>query len=207
MSLLTYIDRFVPPLSAAWRVWLAQSQDGFIKAVEKLLEESIDHLEKNAKNYGKLGETGLSAVVVAYVNRFGIRADNEPNSNGHVDIHIENAFRRALSVCGEAKVYDGPVYHVIGLGQVLDYATGRCRFGFVIEYVKSSGTAAGAADEIEKHMNTVLPERQKGNAVKHAEIELALTTTHGHRRGHDLHILHLIANLKPPAGRIAARGK
>jgi hypothetical protein len=95
-------------------------------------------LVKNANHLVDLSEEAISAFLIAYLNKPGLRVTQETHSKGHVDITIEAEHtppvRRRL---GEAKIYRGPAYHVSGLEQLIArYTTGREGSGIVVEYVK-----------------------------------------------------------------------
>ena len=113
------------------------------------------------------------------------------------DTLIAHTLRPALAICGEAKIYDGPAYHIRGLEQVLDYTTGRCGFAFVLEYVRTLPVSKAIAT-IRQHLDISLPENQQGPATDHERIRFALTTRHNHRVGRVIEVLHLGANLIPP---------
>lgn len=188
-SFFAYCERFIAALPAAMKVIQAQTEAGFVTAVEELLEEGIHHLEINAKNLQPLKEPGLTAAMVQTFNRHGIRAYQEANSNGHVDLYIENHFRPALAVCGEAKIYGGPAYHVTGVTQVVGYSTARCGFAFIVEYVRDR-PIRDAIEEIRAALDAALPENQVGPCRDHDAIKSALISLHGHRTGNSLRITH-----------------
>jgi hypothetical protein len=193
-NLLTYVERFVAALPAAMKVMQARTETGFVVAVEELLMEGIHHLECNAVNFRPLGENGLTAAMVQSFNRHGIRAHQEANSNGHVDLYIENSLRPVLAVCGEAKVYRGVAYHIQGLVQVVGYATARCGFAFIIEYVRDRPVVK-AIDEIQNALNAALPESQRGPCQNHGAMAFALVSSHAHPSGCNIRITHAAANL------------
>jgi hypothetical protein len=196
-NLFTYVERFFAALPAALKVIRVQNEAGFIAAVEELLEEGIHHLEINAINFRPLGETGLTAAMVQSFNRHGIRAHQEANANGHVDLYIENSFRLALLVCGETKVYRGPAYHLGGLAQVMDYATARCGFAFIIEYVRDRPVVE-ACNAIRNALDAALPENQQGPCLSHDAIQFALVSSHLHPTGRNIRITHAGASLPVP---------
>src|SRR5262245_55649970 len=105
----------------------ARTDEEFEQAFDGILEKAIAHLEYNKKNFSTLNEVGLSAVLAAGLATPGLSISQEEYCNGHVDLIIEADHcvpaRRKLA---EAKIYDGPEYHIQGLGQLLGrYSTGR----------------------------------------------------------------------------------
>jgi hypothetical protein len=179
------------------RVIQVQTEQGFITAIEELLEQGIHHLEINAQNFQGLSETGLTGAMILVFNRYGIRAHQEAHANGHVDLHIESTLRPALMVCGEAKVFRGPARHIEGLGQIMGYATARCGFAFVIEYVRDR-PVANALTEIRSALDEQLPNNQRGPCKNHGTIQFALVSGHGHPAGREIRITHAGASLPLP---------
>src|SRR5439155_24827751 len=116
----------------------AETDEQFERAFEALLEKAVAHLEKNKVNFSQLDEVGLSGVLAAGLSTPGLSVSQETHSNGHVDLTIEadhcTPARRKL---GEAKIYDGPAYHVGGLEQLLGrYTTGREGRGLLVAYFR-----------------------------------------------------------------------
>ena len=68
---------------------------------------------------------------------------------------------------GEAKIYDGPSYHVNGLGQLLNrYVTGReCR-NLMIVYVRKKDIK-GLMEKLRKRLDEDLPVAQVGATIDH----------------------------------------
>jgi hypothetical protein len=167
----------------------------FDTGLESILEEAIDYLERNANHLASLSEEAISAFLVAYLNKPGLRVTQEAHSNGHVDITIEAEhtppLRRRL---GEAKIYDGPSYHVNGLEQLINrYSTGREGSGIMGEYVKKANIMDLVA-KVRLHMDTNKPCAQSGDSQEH-RIRWAFMTNHRHSSGELLRVLHLNCNL------------
>src|SRR5579864_9010839 len=124
-------------------LFTAQTDPEFEKAFDTLLEKAVAGLEKNKRNFESLDEVGLSAVLALALNVPGLTVSQETHSNGHVDLTIEAQFCTPMRTkLGEAKIYNGPAYHVKGMGQLLGrYTTGREGRGLLIVYVKKAGIA------------------------------------------------------------------
>lgn len=186
--------RFLSSKRGPGRRLLAESQEDFAIQVQEILEEVIDEIERGSRELSLLCENGLSSVLVIGINGRGVNAEREANSNGHVDITISSVSRRSNRILGEAKIYDGPVYHVTGMTQLLRrYATGRFQTGFVIEYVKREGIAQ-VVEAIRLHLDGALPLQQRGPSADHP-IRWAFRTEHTHSSDDLYTILHFSCNL------------
>jgi hypothetical protein len=199
-SLLALFDLLLEKYPGFMKIVASQTDEQFDEGLEGILEMAADHLEKNANHLTPLNEEAISAFLVAYLNMPGLRATQEAHSNGHVDITIEAEhappLRRRL---GEAKIYNGPAYHVEGLQQLINrYTTGREGSGLVLEYVKQQGIR-NLVDKIRSHMDLEKPCGQDGSSQNH-RIRWAFTTNHQHRSGEVLRVLHLNCNLNWPTG-------
>ena len=195
-SLSTFVDhlRAMFPNLGALKILFAQTDGEFDEALELLLEHAADHLERNANLLGNLGEDGLTAVLIPCLNKPGVRVSQQAYTKGHVDITVEAEFglRRRL---GEAKIYDGPEYHVEGLEQLINrYSTGREGSGFVVEYVKKAKIDE-LVTKIRSHMDTAKPCSQKGATQAHRHINWTFISFHNHSSGEVLRVLHLSCNL------------
>lgn len=195
LALVEYLKRHSPEML---NILASQTDAEFDLGLESVLEKAADHLEKNANHLNALGEEAISAFLVAYLNMPGLHVTQEAHSNGHVDITVEAErappLRRRL---GEAKIYDGPKYHVDGLKQLLDlYTTGREGSGFLVEYVKKP-KIKDIVSKVRAHMDTSKPCAQKGKSQDH-RIRWSFITNHTHRSGERLRVLHLSCNLHQP---------
>ena len=138
-SLLALIELMKRKAPEYLDLFTAQTDDQFDDAFDALLDKGVRHLEKNKLNFQELDEEGLSAVLAGVLSIPGLAITQESQSNGHVDIFV-SAFlcipeRTKLA---EAKIYDGPAYHVKGLDQLLArYSTGREARGLLISYVRA----------------------------------------------------------------------
>ncbi|MBI5634010.1 MAG: hypothetical protein HZA15_11090 [Nitrospirae bacterium] len=173
----------------------AQTDADFEAAFDARLDRALIDLENNKMNFNKLDEEGLSAVLASALSCPGLSVTQETNSNGHVDITIEadHCFpaRRKL---GEAKIYDGPEYHVKGLKQLLGrYTTGREGRGVLIIYVRKKDIA-GIVNKLRQRMDEVLPMNQKGKTKEHV-LKWSFISTHKHSSGEDLDVGHIGCNL------------
>jgi len=173
----------------------ADTDDAFEAAFDSLLGSAIARLEGNKTNFRTLDETGLSAVLVAALSIPGLTVTQETHSNGHVDITIEaDHCVPARKKLGEAKIYDGPAYHIKGLEQLLGrYTTGREGRGLMIVYVRQKDIA-GLVKKLREKMDTDFPMKQKGNTRDH-DLKWSFLSFHSHDCGEDLQVGHIGCNL------------
>jgi hypothetical protein len=173
----------------------AESDEAFEAAFDAILEKGLLGLERNKKNFKNLGEEGLSAALALALTMPGLTITQETNSNGHVDLTIEADHCMPARVkLGEAKIYDGPDYHIKGLGQLISrYMTGREGRGLLIEYVKKPDIKA-KMEKIRVQMDNSLPLNQSGPSKDHA-IKWAFLTEHKHSSGEDVQVGHIGCNL------------
>jgi hypothetical protein len=95
---------------------------------------------------------------------------------------------------GEAKIYDGPEYHLKGLQQLLGrYTTGREGRGMLIVYVRKKNIAS-LIKKLREKMDADLPCQQQGEATDHA-IKWSFITKHAHSCGENLEVGHIGCNL------------
>jgi hypothetical protein len=173
----------------------AETDVDFESAFDALLDRAIVRLESNKKNFEKLDEEGLSAVLAAALSTPGLTVTQETHSNGHVDLTIEADHcipaRRKL---GEAKIYDGPKYHFKGLQQLLGrYTTGREGRGLMIVYVRKKDIA-GLVKNLRQKMDNDSPMKQKGNTLDHT-LKWSFLSIHAHSCGENLEVGHIGCNL------------
>jgi hypothetical protein len=173
----------------------AQTDAQFEAAFDALLERAVSHLEANKGNYVTLDEEGLSAALAGALAVPGLTVSQEKHSNGHVDLTIEaDHCRPARRKLGEAKVYDGPAYHLGGLGQLLKrYSTGREGRGLLIEYVRNTGIA-GLIQKLRDRMDQDLPCSQVGPTSDHV-LKWSFLSAHDHSSGEHVQVGHVGCNL------------
>jgi hypothetical protein len=176
-------------------LFTARTDEEFAAAFDVLLDKSVRDLERNKVNFKKLNEEGLSAALAHRLTMPGVAVTQETNSNGHVDITIQvylcNPQRTKLC---EAKIYDGPSYHIGGLGQLLDrYSTGRESRLLIITYVKKKNIN-GLIQKLRGQLDRDRPLRQKGATRDHA-MKWSFVTTHVHGSGDELEVGHIGCNL------------
>ena len=152
-------------------------------------------LETNKKNFRTLDEEGLSGTLAVALSTPGLTVTQETNSNGHVDITIEADHclptRKKL---GEAKIYDGPAYHLAGLNQLLGrYTTGREGRGLLIVYVRKRDISI-LVKKLRDKMDKEFPHKQKGKTKDHV-LKWSFISTHHHACGDDLQVSHIGCNL------------
>jgi hypothetical protein len=173
----------------------ATTEAEFEKAFDGLFQKAVMHLEANKKNFSKLDEEGLSAVLVAHLSIPGLSVSQETHSNGHVDLTIEaDHCMPARKKLGEAKIYNGPAYHFEGLEQLLGrYSTGREGRGLLIVYCRKANIA-GLVTNLRKKMDEDLPLNQQGRTMDH-NLKWSFLSTHAHTCGDYLQVGHIGCNL------------
>ena len=173
----------------------AETDPEFEMAFDSLLERAIAHIEGNKKKFEKLGEEGLSAVFAGVLSIPGLTVTQETNSNGHVDLTIEaDHCTPARKKLGEAKIYNGPEYHLKGLEQLLGrYTTGREGRGLLIIYVRKKDIA-GLVQKLRERMDNDFPMGQKGKTLDY-NLRWSFISKHVHSSGEDLDVGHIGCNL------------
>lgn len=173
----------------------ADSDEAFETAFDVLLEKALQGLERNKKNFRTLNEEGLSAALVLALTIPGLTITQETHSNGHVDLTIEaDHCMPARIKLGEAKIYDGPNYHIAGLEQLIGrYMTGREGRGLLIEYVKKPNIKA-KMNSIRIRMDDRLPLNQSGPSKDHV-LKWSFLTEHKHSSGENVQVGHVGCNL------------
>ncbi len=173
----------------------ARTDQEFEDAFEVILANALTALEQDKSKLTQLDEDALSTILVLAFNMAGLKASRETNSNGHVDLTIDiglcKPLRRKL---GEAKIYNGPSYHVKGLEQLLGrYTTGRESRGLMIEYVKQKDIA-GLITKIREKMDADKPVQQQGKTQDNG-LRWSFLSVHRHSSGEDLQVGHYGCNL------------
>jgi len=173
----------------------ADTDAEFEAAFDAILGKAIASLEEDKKNFNELGEDALSGVLAKALSMPGLTVTRETHSNGHVDLTIEaDHCVPARKKLGEAKIYNGPKYHVKGLQQLLGrYTTGREGRGLVIVYVRKKDIA-GLFKKLRQKMDSDFPMKQKGKTLDHT-LKWSFLSTHAHDCGEDLQVGHIGCNL------------
>jgi len=195
-SLLAYFEWIRRKDSSFLDMFAAATDEQFEKAFTDVLQWAVMHLERNKKNFQKLDEEGLSAVLAGALGIPGwLAVHQEANSNGHVDLTIEAVGCIPSRVkLGEAKIYSGPAYHVKGLQQLLQrYTTGREGRGLMIAYVKKKDIK-GLIEKLRTHLNTELPLAQQGPCQDDA-LRWSFVSVHSHSSGESVQVGHIGCNL------------
>lgn len=173
----------------------AQTEEEFDAALVPLLEKAITQLEANKANFAALGEVGLSGTLAMGLTIPGLTVIQEGHSNGHVDLTITGDHcvpaRRRLA---EAKIYDGPGYHLKGLEQLFRrYMTGREGAGILVVYFRKKNIA-GLVKKTRTHMDLELPLQQQGKTTDHA-LRWCFCSVHAHTSGENIGVSHIACNL------------
>jgi hypothetical protein len=194
-SVADLIERLKSKAPAYIDLLTAETDEEFETAFLTILQTAIHHLEKNKKNFQFLKEEGLSAALGGVITMPGLTVAQEANSNGHVDLTIEaDHCVPARIKLGEAKIYSGPVYHIDGIGQLLQrYTTGRELAGLLINYVRKKDIKS-IISGIKSALNGKKPFGQKGLCGTH-KLKWSLATRHLHSSGEIVTIDHIGLNL------------
>jgi hypothetical protein len=173
----------------------ADSDEAFEAAFDAILEKALHGLEHNKKNFNNLDEEGLSAALALALTIPGLTITQETNSNGHVDLTIEaDHCMPARTKLGEAKIYNGPTYHIEGLAQLIErYMTGREGRGLLIEYVKKPDIKT-KMHSLRIRMDDRLPLNQSGPSKDHV-LKWSFLTEHKHSSGEIVQVGHIGCNL------------
>lgn len=192
-SLTSYFKFLEATNPAAAQVFVAESEDQFIEALEKAVNEAVVRLESGAKLLMTLDEPTLSWMLVGLLEAAGINASPETYHNGHVDVLVRHP-RRPLVSIGECKLHDGYAYHVRGCKQLLDrYSSGRSKRGFCLDFFQVAGMYKKLAN-LKESFRENKPLRQQGEPEPHATIKGAFVSTHIHVTETPVEILHLGCN-------------
>lgn len=194
-SLLALMEKIQQKAPEYVALLTATSLEEFEAAFLPILERAVHGLEVNSKNFTALNEEGLTAVLAQALSIPGFTVTQETNSNGHVDITIKAdhcmPMRQKL---GEAKVWDGPAWHLKGVEQLLDkYTTGRETRGLLISYVRTADIA-GLILKLRQRMDEELPNQQQKPASDLA-LKWSFQTDHLHSCGEVLEVAHVGCNL------------
>lgn len=197
-NVLALIERLQRKAPEYLDIMTAETDDEFYRAFDVVLERAVGELESNSKNFKDLKEVGLTGALAMALSMPGLTVIQESNSNGHVDltININHCFpmRRLL---GEAKIYDGPVNHYKGIGQLIGrYMTGREGRGLLIAYFRQENIA-GLVKKLRDSMDTDRPMAQQGNTAGHS-IKWGFLSRHQHASGEVIDVTHLGCNLYAP---------
>ncbi|GER21333.1 hypothetical protein VCH24_63820 [Variovorax boronicumulans] len=170
----------------------------FEQAFDALLEHAVHGLESSSKDFAPLDENGLTSVLALALAVPGLDIHREANSNGHVDLTIEFTYCYPLrKKLGEAKIYDGPEWHLKGLNQLLSrYTTGREGRGLLIAYVKKANIE-GLIQKVRDKMDEDLPEQQQEATADHPS-KWRFLSRHLHSCGAILEVGHVGCNLHLP---------
>lgn len=194
-SAVALVERILRKAPEYLDLLTAETDSDFEKAFDALLEKALSGLEANKKNFEKLDEMGLSGALALALTTPGLAVTQESYSNGHVDLTIQaNHCTPARKKLGEAKIYDGPEYHIKGLGQLLGrYTTGREGRGLLIVYFRKANIA-GLVKKLRTRMDADLPCKQRGNTSDHI-LKWSFLSTHALKSGDNQEVGHIGCNL------------
>jgi hypothetical protein len=194
-SLLELAERCKQKAPEYFDLLSATTDAEFDEAFDVLLERAVSQLEASKKEFGTLGEDGLSSILAMAISVPGLSVTRETHSNGHVDITVVvnhcSPIRKKLC---EAKIYDGPNYHMKGLEQLLGrYTTGKEGRGMLIAYVTKKNIA-GLMTKLRERMDADLPSAQQGLTSGH-RVKWWFLSKHSHSCGEILEVGHVGCNL------------
>ena len=177
------------------RLFQASSPADFDAFLDLHFERCIQRMEAEAHHLNEDGEEKLSAFLAAALSLPGLSVVREGYSNGRVDLTIRSeSLLSPEQRLAEAKIYDGPAYHVEAIDQLISrYSTGRQSVGYVIEYVKKPGIAT-LVTKLRKHADTNLPVGQSGSTIKH-NMQWAYVSEHNHLSDQLIRVVHINVNL------------
>jgi len=170
------------------------TDDEFQIAFDSLLGKALAGLEESKKGFQSLDEPALSAVLRLAMLVPGLSVALEQHSNGHADLTFES-YRLGIArrILGEAKIYDGPKYHIDGVGQLLGYMTGRELRGLMVVYMRKANGSV-LMKKIRNTMDGVKPGNQQGITTSHL-LKWAFDSSHLHTCGDNVRISHVACNL------------
>jgi len=175
-------------------VFASLTDDQFELTFDALLGKALDGMEKNKKNHQSLKEPGLSGVFALAMTVPGLAVTQEENSNGHADLTFQ-VYRAGIArrILGEAKIHDGPKYHIDGIKQLLGYMTGRELRGLMVVYMRKPGGSM-LMKNVRDTMDTDKPENQQGPTTSHP-LKWAFDSNHLHSCGENIRVSHVACNL------------
>jgi hypothetical protein len=170
------------------------TDDEFQIAFDSLLGKALAGLEESKKGFQSLDEPALSAVLRLAMLVPGLSVALEQHSNGHADLTFES-YRLGIArrILGEAKIYDGPKYHIDGVGQLLGYMTGRELRGLMVVYMRKANGSV-LMKKIRDTMDGDKPGDQQGITTSHL-LKWAFDSCHLHTCGDNVRISHVACNL------------
>lgn len=175
-------------------VFASLSDDEFQVAFDSLLNKALAGLEESKKGFQSLDEPTLSAVLRLAMLVPGLSVSLEQHSNGHADLTFESyRLGMARRILGEAKIHDGPKYHIDGVKQLLGYMTGRELRGLMVVYMrKASGSVL--MKKVRDTMDEDKPADQQGLTTPHL-LKWAFDSNHLHSCGDNIRVSHVACNL------------
>lgn len=170
------------------------SDDEFQIAFDSLLGKALAGLEESKKGFQSLDEPTLSAVLRLAILVPGLSVALEQHSNGHTDLTFES-YRLGIArrILGEAKIHDGPKYHIDGVGQLLGYMTGRELRGLMVVYMRKANGSV-LMKKVRDTMDADKPANQQGITTSHP-LKWAFDSNHLHTCGDNVRISHVACNL------------
>ncbi|MFJ2995690.1 hypothetical protein [Pandoraea sp. NPDC087047] len=173
----------------------ADNSEEFDQYLEQYIEQCVSVMEAEAHYLNGDCEEKLSAYLAASLRHPGLCVQRESYSNGRVDLTIrQEGVIGGQQRLAEAKIYNGPVYHVKALEQLIKrYSTGRMRTGYVFEYVKKKGIAT-LVQGLREHADKNKPLDQYGDTAAHG-MKWAYESMHIHSSDDRLRVVHVGVNL------------
>lgn len=120
----------------------------YIELLYSELSRCFAKLEEEANQHSGKDETGVSSAVMMFLEGARYPCSTETNSNGHVDLMVEEGGFKWL---GEAKIHKGNEWTYHGFDQlVANYSTGRpnaCRGSIIVYNMKKRKNSVQCAEE------------------------------------------------------------
>lgn len=178
------------------RLLVASTPDEFVEAVEKVLADAADKLERSARRgWEKRGEDELRDQLLDKIDACGVDATAEPFHKGHVDFIIQHRHHRTLRYLGECKKWRAVDWHMKGLDQLVNrYHTGGHQGAALVAFAFVQDIE-GSFKELRNKLDKEKPVEQQGGCVLHTKLPTAFYTTHKHDRGTLVKVLHVGCHL------------
>jgi|GEM_PF-4867508 len=195
MSLRTYVRDFLSALPEAL-VYIQNCSDAkFEKNVTALLLEAITSLEQQRNYYKGAKEEQMTGTLLGFFHRYGIRANSQTNSNGHVDVFVYKIGSPQLVICIEAKIWGGSKRHTTSdMAQIMRYTSGRYPFAYLLVYVRGKDISK-RMELLKKRLDLRRPHNQTSNCDDLPNSPWALKSEHKHVSGKNVTLYHVGVNM------------
>jgi len=195
MSLRTYLRDFISALPEALIYIQNCSDSKFEKNVTALLLEATTSLEQQRNYYKGAKEEQMTGTLLGFFHRYGIRANSQTNSNGHVDVFVYKIGSPQLVICIEAKIWKGSKRHITSdMAQIMRYASGRYPFSYLLVYFREKNITK-RMEVLKIRLDKHRPHKQSAVSVELPNTPWALKSNHKHVSGKDITLYHVGVNM------------